>query len=111
MHGSAQSLIACSLELRTGKPSHSLAVSRNVSIAESCHVLLLQALSTGKPSDYVVMKWKPEEDTILHLVPLSGKGPVRSFRAPKYFTFHYMNAFESGAARSINCCATLVVLE
>lgn len=87
--------------LSTGKLSHSLAVSRNVLIAESCHVLLPQALSTGKPSDYVVMKWKPEEDTILHLVPLSGKGPVRSFRAPKYFTFHYMNAFESGATCSI----------
>lgn len=51
------------------------------------------------------MKWKPEEDTILHLVPLSGKGPVRSFQAPKYFTFHYMNAFESGAA-----CSTAVRL-
>jgi Retinal pigment epithelial membrane protein len=56
----------------------------------------LQALASGKHGDYVIMQWKPEEESLLHVVPLDGKGPVRSFKAPKYFTFHYMNAYESG---------------
>lgn len=56
----------------------------------------MQALASGKLGDYVIIKWKPEEESLLHVVPLDGKGPVRSFKAPRYFTFHYMNAYESG---------------
>ncbi len=36
------------------------------------------------------------QETLLHVVPLNGQKPVRTFKAPTYFTFHYMNAFESG---------------
>jgi carotenoid cleavage dioxygenase-like enzyme len=56
----------------------------------------MQALAAGKPGEYVIMQWKPQEESLLHVVPLDGKGPVRSFKAPTYFTFHYMNAYESG---------------
>lgn len=37
----------------------------------------MQALASGKIGDYVIMHWKPEEDTLLHVVPLGGEGPVR----------------------------------
>ena len=53
------------------------------------------------------MQWKPEEESLLHVVPLDGNGPVRSFKAPKYFTFHYMNAYESGKdglVAVVQCC-------
>jgi carotenoid cleavage dioxygenase-like enzyme len=62
----------------------------------STEPLTMQALASGKLGDYVIIKWKPEEESLLHVVPLDGKGPVRSFKAPRYFTFHYMNAYESG---------------
>ena len=55
-----------------------------------------QAVSTGQPTDHVVLVWKPEQETLLHVVPLQG-GPVRTLTAPCYFTFHYMNAYETGA--------------
>ena len=70
----------------------------------------MQALASGKLGDYVIIKWKPEEESLLHVVPLDGKGPVRSFKAPRYFTFHYMNAYESGESglmlvdESLDCC-------
>ena len=44
--------------------------------------------------------WFPERRTRLHLVPLNG-GPVRTFEAPTYFTFHYINAFETADGRSL----------
>ena len=44
--------------------------------------------------------WFPERRTRLHLVPLKG-GPVRTFEAPTYFTFHYINAFETADGRSL----------
>ena len=44
--------------------------------------------------------WLPERRTRLHLVPLAG-GPVRNFDAPTYFTFHYINAFETADGRSL----------
>ena len=53
-------------------------------------------MSTGRPTDHVVLEWKPEQETLLHVVPLQG-GPVRTLTAPCYFTFHYMNAYETGA--------------
>ena len=64
-------------------------------------LLTIQALASGKLGDYVIIKWKPEEESLLHVVPLDGKGPVRSFKAPRYFTFHYMNAYESGGSASM----------
>ena len=39
--------------------------------------------------------WKPELGTRLHVVPLDGKGQVRVFEAPPFFTFHYINSFET----------------
>lgn len=47
------------------------------------------------------MDWKPQHGTKLHVVPLDGS-PVRTFTAPNYFTFHYVNAFESEDGQEIN---------
>lgn len=71
------------------------------SMAPHAGSVAMQALATGKLGDYVIINWKPEEDSLLHVVPLDGKGPVRSFKAPRYFTFHYMNAYESGGSASM----------
>lgn len=38
--------------------------------------------------------WKPEQRTLLHLVNLK-TGERKEFDAPAYFTFHYINTFES----------------
>lgn len=43
--------------------------------------------------------WKPELGTKLHLVSLKS-GAVRTFDAPNYFTFHYINAFETQDGKS-----------
>ena len=40
--------------------------------------------------------WKPETGSIIHLVPLDGnKTKIRHVKAPPYFTFHYINAYET----------------
>ena len=51
-------------------------------------------------AEYTMFDWFPERRTRLHLVPLAG-GPVRTFEAPAYFTFHYINAFETADGRSL----------
>ena len=43
---------------------------------------------------YVLFDWKPELGTTLHLVHLA-TGATRKLKAPPYFTFHYVNAFET----------------
>ena len=60
----------------------------------------MQALSVGAACEYVVMDWQPELGTQITLVPLNGDlSGIRRFTMPAYFTFHYVNAFESGAYR------------
>lgn len=56
----------------------------------------MKAVGLGYPADFGVMDWDSEADVLLHVVPLTGEGPIRTFRAPSYFTFHYLNAFEEG---------------
>lgn len=57
-----------------------------------------QALSVGANCEYVVMDWRPQLGTQITLVPLNGDlGGIKRFMMPSYFTFHYVNAFESGA--------------
>ncbi len=51
-------------------------------------------------AEYVMFDWLPERRTRLHVVPLAG-GPTRVFDAPAYFTFHYLNAFETADGRSL----------
>lgn len=47
--------------------------------------------------------WKPETGSILHLVPLNGdKTKIRHVKAPAYFTFHYINAYETEDGSSIH---------
>lgn len=59
----------------------------------------MQAAVVGG-AEYTMFDWFPERRTRLHLVPLNG-GPVRTFEAPTYFTFHYINAFETADGRSL----------
>ncbi len=51
-------------------------------------------------AEYVMFDWLPERRTRLHIVPLAG-GATRVFDAPAYFTFHYINAFETADGRSL----------
>ncbi len=61
-----------------------------------------QALTLGGSTEYVVMNWKPEAGTRLTIVPLDGdRARIKTFEMPSWFTFHYVNAFESGALGSI----------
>jgi carlactone synthase/all-trans-10'-apo-beta-carotenal 13,14-cleaving dioxygenase len=94
------------IPLRSGSiPSwvHDFPYTQNYMILPETPVYFdLKALASGKLGDYVIIKWKPEEESLLHVVPLDGKGPVRSFKAPRYFTFHYMNAYESEDGKQIH---------
>lgn len=45
-------------------------------------------------AQFVLFDWKPEMGTALHLVNLA-TGAVRKLDAPPFFTFHYINAFET----------------
>ena len=43
------------------------------------------------------MNWKPEAGTRITIVPLDGDNArIKTFEMPSFFTFHYVNAFESG---------------
>lgn len=48
----------------------------------------------------MMFDWKPEQRTILHLVNLK-TGAVTQFDAPPYFTFHYINSFETADGASL----------
>lgn len=54
---------------------------------------MMQAAVFGG-ADYMMFDWKPEQRTVLHLVNLK-TGAVTQFDAPPYFTFHYINSFET----------------
>jgi hypothetical protein len=60
---------------------------------KTCHVACAQAALFGS-TPYVMFDWKPERGTTLHLVSLR-TGAVTKLDAPPFFTFHYINAFES----------------
>ena len=61
-----------------------------------------QALTLGQGTEHVVLNWQPEAGTRLTIVPLDGdKARVKTFEMPTFFTFHYCNAFESGASASL----------
>ena len=63
----------------------------------------MQALMTLKSAPYVMFDWKPETGSIIHLVPLDGdKTKIRHVKAPPYFTFHYINAFETEDGSNIH---------
>lgn len=53
----------------------------------------VQATLFGR-ADHIMFDWKPEQRTLLHLVNLK-TGERKEFDAPAYFTFHYINTFES----------------
>jgi len=57
----------------------------------------LKALALGTRAEFAVMDWYGDQSALVHVIPLDGKGPVRTFRAPNYFTFHYMNVYEEGS--------------
>ena len=68
------------------------------------HVCLhcLQAALTLNSAPYVQFNWKPEDGSLLHVVPLDGDATkIRHIKAPSYFTFHYVNAYETKDGSSI----------
>ena len=84
-----------------------MSVPEYLRVAPTC--VAAQSLTLGGSTEYVVMNWKPEAGTRITIVPLDGdKARIKTFEMPSFFTFHYVNAFESGAAatpsRHIPCC-------
>lgn len=73
-----------------------------VIIPETPCIFDLKSLLVGGASEYVSTSWQGDKDVLLHVVPLDGSGKVRTFHAPTYFTFHYMNAFESADGSKIH---------
>ena len=64
---------------------------------------MLQAALTLSSAPYVQFDWKPETGSLIHLVPLDGdKTKIRHVKAPSYFTFHYINAYETEDGKSIH---------
>lgn len=50
----------------------------------------IKAMVTGSStSDGIVFNWRPQEGTLIHVVPLDGEGPVRTFRAPAFLATHW----------------------
>ena len=65
--------------------------------------VFMQALMTLGSAPYVMFDWKPETGSIIHLVPLDGdKTKIRHVKAPPYFTFHYINAYETEDGSNIH---------
>ena len=51
-------------------------------------------------ADHIMFDWKPEQRTILHLVDLK-TGQMKQIDAPAYFTFHYINSFETPDGKAL----------
>ena len=51
-------------------------------------------------ADHIMFDWKPKQRTILHLVELM-TGQVKQIDAPAYFTFHYINSFETPDGKAL----------
>ncbi|PSC71885.1 carotenoid oxygenase [Micractinium conductrix] len=64
------------------------------------------ALMMGGKSDYIFMDWQPADRTTLHVVDLRS-GAVKSFRAPPFFVFHWVNAFHTQGGRLLHLDACL----
>lgn len=46
----------------------------------------LQAVALGGRAEFAVTDWDRSAKTLVHVIPLDGNGPVRTFQAPNYFT-------------------------
>ena len=46
----------------------------------------LQAVALGGRAEFAVTDWDRSAKTLVHVIPLDGSGPVRTFQAPNYFT-------------------------
>ena len=63
----------------------------------------LQASLTLSSAPYVQFDWKPEQGSVIHVVPLNGDtSKIRHIKAPTYFTFHYVNAYETDDGSTIH---------
>jgi len=71
------------------------ATEQHAVIVEYPLYMNLSSLMFNTKSDYLFMNWKPEDGTLVHLVTLDGSKPVKTFKVPNFFTFHYANAFYS----------------
>lgn len=82
---------------------HDFAISgKYIILCETPLYMNMASLMTGSPEPYIFMNWKPEEEVLVHVVPLDGSGAVQTFRAPSFFAFHYGNAFESDDGRLLH---------
>mmetsp|Transcript_40285 Transcript_40285/g.89470 ORF Transcript_40285/g.89470 Transcript_40285/m.89470 type:complete len:546 (-) Transcript_40285:771-2408(-) len=74
---------------------HDIAVTPNhLVIIEPPIFFNMPSLMLGSETDHIFMDWKPEQGTQVHVVPLDGKGEVKTFSAPTFFFFHTANAYE-----------------
>lgn len=83
---------------------HDFPITKNYVVVPETPIYfnMLAALTLGK-APYVQFDWKPETRSLLHLVPLNGdKSKIRHVRAPAYFTFHYINAYETEDGSNIH---------
>lgn len=58
----------------------------------------LWLLLSGGSNENMFMDWKPQDGSLIHVVSLSDN-QVKSFRAPSFFVFHWVNAYESDDGR------------
>lgn len=77
---------------------HDLAVSEHyaVVVQNPVHYNIRAMVSGSSTQDGVVFNWRPRQGSLLHVVPLDGSGPVRTFTAPAFLATHWINAFEEG---------------
>ena len=61
--------------------------------------MLVQATLFGG-ADHIMFDWKPEQGSRLHVVDLK-TGERKQIDAPAYFTFHYINSFETADGKSL----------
>ncbi|EIE20145.1 carotenoid oxygenase [Coccomyxa subellipsoidea C-169] len=79
---------------------HDFPVTENYAIVPETPIFFNLKAALFGGADYVMFDWKPEQRTILHLVNLK-TGAVTQFDAPPYFTFHYINSFETADGASL----------
>lgn len=64
--------------------------------------LCVQATLTLSSAEYIMFDWKPQHGSTIHVVPLDGDATkIKKFSAPPYFTYHYLNGFETDDGKSI----------
>lgn len=62
----------------------------------------VQAL-LGFGGQHAVFDWKPELGTSVRVLALDGSGVVRQFSMPPWFSYHFVNAFETDDAALGRC--------